>query len=51
MADLLIDVPDDLAAALEKRAKANGRSAEEEHRAILLETLTPQREDRDSRES
>jgi plasmid stability protein len=45
MPDLLVDVPDDLALALEKRAQANGRSAEAEHRAILLDALKSKRED------
>jgi plasmid stability protein len=46
MAQLLVrDVPEETVAALKKRAKANGRSAEAEHRAILEETLQPKRED------
>jgi plasmid stability protein len=42
MAQLLVrDVPDAVAAELEKRAAENGRSAEAEHRAILERTLKP----------
>ena len=33
--DLIIDVDDDLIAALQRRADANGRSLEDEHRATL----------------
>lgn len=33
--DLIVDAPDEVIAALEKRAAANGRSLEDEHRAIL----------------
>lgn len=44
MAQLLVrDVPEKTVAALKKRAKANGRSAEAEHRAILEEALQRQR--------
>lgn len=40
MADLLVrDLDQDLVQRLEKRAAAHGRSPEEEHRAILSETL------------
>lgn len=40
MAQLIVnDVDDDLVAALNRRAAANGRSAEAEHRAILHGTL------------
>ncbi len=40
MVQLMIrDVPDEIAAALQKRAARNGRSAEAEHRAILEDTL------------
>jgi plasmid stability protein len=46
MAQLLVrDVPDAVAAELEKRAAENGRSAEAEHRAILEQTLQPKNED------
>ena len=38
---LICDVSDDTVTALEKRAAKNGRSAEAEHRAILVEKLTP----------
>lgn len=42
MAQLLVrDVPDDVAAALKKRAAKNGRSAEAELRIILQESLKP----------
>ncbi|MEJ1968347.1 MAG: hypothetical protein WDN03_06880 [Rhizomicrobium sp.] len=42
MAQLVLnDVPEETAAALEKRARANGRSAEAEHRAILEAALEP----------
>jgi len=42
MAQFLVrDVPEDVAAALKKRAMKNGRSTEAEHRAILLEALKP----------
>ena len=42
MAQLLVrDVPDQIAAALKRRAKKNGRSTEAEHRALLEETLAP----------
>lgn len=40
MAQLLVrDVPDEIAAALKKRAAKHGRSAEAEHRAILEQAL------------
>jgi plasmid stability protein len=40
MAQLLVrDVPSDLIEALERRAAANGRSVEEEHRHILEAAL------------
>ncbi len=46
MAQLLVrDIPEETVAALKKRAKANGRSAEAEHRAILEEALKRQRDD------
>lgn len=46
MAQLLVrDVPDHIAAELKKRAKKNGRSAEAEHRALLLETYAPKKTD------
>jgi plasmid stability protein len=46
MAQLLVrDISDKLVSALKKRAKQNGRSAEAEHRAILHEVLTPQKDD------
>lgn len=46
MAQLLVrDVPDKIVAALKKRAKQHGRSAEAEHRAILEQTLKPSAED------
>lgn len=38
---LLPDVPEDMVAALEKRAKAHGRSAEAELRAILEDAIKP----------
>jgi plasmid stability protein len=41
MPDLLIDVPDEIARALEVRAKKNGRTPEEEHRAILEQAYGP----------
>jgi plasmid stability protein len=37
---LVRDVPDDLVAQLKGRARANGRSAEAEHREILRRALT-----------
>jgi plasmid stability protein len=41
MAQLLVrDLSDNLVAALKKRAKRNGRSAEAEHRAILEGALS-----------
>lgn len=41
MADLLLDdVPDHLVKALEAQAARNGRSAEEEHFAILEKVLS-----------
>jgi len=40
MAQLLVrDVPQDVVEALKQRAKEHGRSAEDEHRAILEEAL------------
>jgi plasmid stability protein len=36
---ILDDVPDDLVEALERRAALHGRSAEDEHRLILIEAL------------
>jgi plasmid stability protein len=40
MAQLLVrDIPEETVAALKKRARANGRSAEAEHRAILQDVL------------
>ncbi len=46
MAQFLVrDVPENVAAALKKRAKANGRSTEAELRAILVETTKPKAED------
>ena len=46
MAQLLVrDVPAETVAALKKRAKAHGRSAEAEHRAILEEALKSKKED------
>jgi len=42
MAQFLVrDVPENVAAALKKRAKKNGRSTEAELRAILAETVKP----------
>jgi plasmid stability protein len=42
MAQLLVrDIPEETVAALKKRAKENGRSAEAEHRAILDAALKP----------
>lgn len=41
MASLLVrDVPEDLVARLKERARANGRSAEAEHREILRRALS-----------
>lgn len=40
---LLHDLEDDVVRALVRRAAANGRSPEEEHRAILRRTLCPPR--------
>jgi antitoxin FitA len=46
MAQLLVrDVPEDVAAELKRRAKKHGRSAEAEHRAILLNALKPKGDD------
>ena len=46
MGQLLVrDVPDTVIAALKKRAKQHGRSAEAEHRVILQETLAAKAED------
>ena len=46
MAQLLVrEIPEETVAALKKRAKANGRSAEAEHRAILQEALRLKAED------
>ncbi|MBV9991904.1 MAG: hypothetical protein JOZ72_11505 [Alphaproteobacteria bacterium] len=46
MAQLLVrNVPDHIAAALEKRAAEHGRSAEAEHRAILETALKHRSED------
>jgi plasmid stability protein len=43
MAQLLVrEIPDETVAALKKRAKQHGRSAEAEHRAILEDALKPQ---------
>jgi plasmid stability protein len=39
--DLTIDVSDEIADELEKRAARNGRTAEAEHRAILEAALKP----------
>jgi antitoxin FitA len=45
MPQLLVrDVPMDVVVALKKRAAEHGRSAEAEHRAILEQTLRPDRE-------
>jgi plasmid stability protein len=42
MAQFLVrDVPENIAAALKKRARKNGRSTEAELRAILAETVKP----------
>lgn len=42
MAQLIVrKLPAEVVLALKKRAAANGRSAEAEHRAILTEVLTP----------
>jgi plasmid stability protein len=47
MGNLLVrDVPDDLIAQLKARARANGRSAEAEHREVLRRALS---EDDDAR--
>lgn len=46
MTQLLVrDVPENIAAELKRRAKKHGRSAEAEHRAILLEALKPASDD------
>ncbi len=46
MAQLLVrDVPEHIAAALKARAKKNGRSAEAEHRALLVATYEPKKAD------
>ena len=46
MAQLLVrDVPEATVAALKKRAKEHGRSAEAEHRAILEAALKQKKED------
>lgn len=46
MAQFLVrDVPEEVAAELKRRAKKNGRSAEAEHRAILLAALKPGSDD------
>ncbi len=45
MPQLLVrDVPPDIVEALKRRATEHGRSAEAEHRAILEQTLRPERE-------
>ena len=42
MPQLLVrDIPEETVAALKKRAKEHGRSAEAEHRAILQDALKP----------
>jgi plasmid stability protein len=46
MAQLLVrGVPEEIAAALKKRAKKHGRSMEAEHRALLQESLAPNKTD------
>jgi plasmid stability protein len=46
MAQLLVrDLKEETVAALKKRAKEHGRSAEAEHRAILEEALTQKKQD------
>jgi antitoxin FitA len=46
MGQLLVrEVPDNVIAALKKRAKRHGRSAEAEHRDILQNALKPSHED------
>jgi len=46
MAQFLIrDVPENIAAAVKRRAKKNGRSTEAELRAILAETVKPKAAD------
>lgn len=46
MGQLLVrGVPDKVIAALKKRAKQHGRSAEAEHRTILQEALKPPADD------
>jgi plasmid stability protein len=46
MAQLLVrDLKEETVAALKKRAKEHGRSAEAEHRAILEEALKQKKED------
>ena len=46
MAQLLVrEVPEDVVAALERRAKTNGRSTEAEHLAILIGSLGPASDD------
>ncbi|HVZ69209.1 MAG TPA: hypothetical protein VG891_07075 [Rhizomicrobium sp.] len=46
MAQLLVrDIPEDVVAALKRRAKRHGRSAEAEHREILRQALSSGRDD------
>jgi len=46
MTQLLVrGVPENIAAESKRRAKKHGRSAEAEHRAILLEALKPASDD------
>jgi plasmid stability protein len=48
MAQLLVrDLSEETVAALKKRAKEHGRSAEAEHRAILEETLAHEKRKRE----
>lgn len=45
MSQLLVrNVPENIVAALKRRAKDNGRSVEAEHRALLEDALKPRRE-------
>jgi len=46
MAQLLVrNIPDDIADALRRRANANRRSVEAEHRVLLEEALKPRRDE------
>ncbi|HEY4944368.1 MAG TPA: hypothetical protein VII56_23270 [Rhizomicrobium sp.] len=47
MVDIWVDVPDELVELLNRRAAKNGRSAEEEIRAIFVEAATNDLMDKD----